>query len=211
MDPDSDTEAPVTTGLLAEAGLLDRLFQDTFVSPGQQFTPFDKAFSKVVTEESILKELGLTRQLLESNPEVRNLVSFVQHRADKVFLTVVWVDKFETLEKQRIMRRFLKREFDNNCLPVSQNYGKGKESLAFSLNCWIDIKKHDFFTHQWRSLAPVFKRSKFIYDLEDLRVLPFPWSDPTPSGSGGYGKVWQVGVHEDHIENPPPDVSSSFA
>jgi hypothetical protein len=153
MDPDSDTEAPITTGLLADARLLDRLFQDTFVSPGQQFTPFDKAFSKVVTEESILKELGFTRQLLESNPEVRNLVRFVQEKADKVFLTVVWVDKFETLDKQRIMRRFLRHGFDNDCLPVSQNYSREKEILAFSLKCWIDIKKHDFFTHQWRSLA----------------------------------------------------------
>jgi hypothetical protein len=210
MDSDSDTEAQVTTGgLLQDARMLDKLFQDTFVSPGQQFTPLDEAFSEVVTEQSILNELGLERDLLDE--KARKLVSFVQHQADKVFLTVVWIDKFSTNEKRLIMKRFLKNKFDNNCLPVSQKYDRRNESAAFSLKCWIDIKKHDFFFLQWRSLAPVFKRSEFIYDLNDLCVLPFPWSDPTPSGSGGFSKVWQVGVHEDHIEDPPPRVSPSFA
>lgn len=41
MDPDSDAEVPVTTGLLSDARLLDRLVNDTFGSSGQSFTPFD--------------------------------------------------------------------------------------------------------------------------------------------------------------------------
>ncbi len=155
-------------------------------------------------------DAAVVRALLGLDPdEDEPLVKFALTRAPKIFLTLVclsWTAK----EVLCFTRHFMETGFDDENLPVGRRFCDS--APAFSLSDWSRARKNNFCERQWEHLAPVFSKENFVHRLDEDQPLPFlkPGHGTPRSPEGASSVVYQVEVHEDHLLNPPQNVSTQI-
>ncbi|KAK3368274.1 hypothetical protein B0H63DRAFT_565004 [Podospora didyma] len=158
------------------------------------------AYKGIVDADIVKAELGLGSGQLSSVDEA--LVDFVLGPALRVFLIVICVIPHQS-KARKIMRCFLQNNFRDQDLPVDDD--TFSQHAAFSSRSWTSSHTcHSFCHHQWMHLAPVFSGDKFFFRLEREQPLPFT-ERSLRHKEGASSTVYEVVVHEDHLETPPFD------
>jgi len=105
------------------------------------------------------------------------------------------------------MQHFIDHGFVDENLPTSMEFCS--QHPAFSLKSWKPALKRNFCKGQWDHLVPVFSLMNFIFQLEQNQPLPFlaPKERGNQAPEGSSSIVHKVTIHEDHLDNPPLDVS----
>ncbi len=186
-------------------GLADQLCELIVTSHGfggGEFLPASSYKNPALLNEAVVREeLGLEPGADEL------LVQFALTKAPKVLIALVSLNWPQL--QARFMQHFMKNGFHDEKLPVTLD--SCSSHPAFNLKDWKMGMKRKFCAGQWEHMAPVFSETNFIFRLEPIQPLPFlkPEDGEQKAPEGASSVVHKVKVHEDHIENPPRDVSHS--
>jgi hypothetical protein len=167
----------------------------------REFLPAGSYQDPTLLSPNIVRE---ELELTEGEDEV--LVRFTLTKAPKTFIICRNVCRSAEQTRQ-VLQHFRGNHFSDAKLPVDQDFCN--QDPAFNLKAWKKGLKRNFTNDQWDHLAPVFSEKNFIFRLEPDQPLPFLKPDGVfqKSPQGASSIVHRVKVHEDHLENPPLDVS----
>jgi len=137
------------------------------------------------------------------------LVDFICRDAKKIFLALVYGGRADPAELMHIMTSIQQHGMTDDRLPVDvECMGCGGSSLCFArhdrpLDAFHDTKwgrtmiSHSFQSDQHMFNAPIFNKSKFVYELDGECILPF-----TERGGrekdGHFSTVSEAVLHTDH-------------
>jgi hypothetical protein len=151
---------------------------------------------ELVTEESIELELSHTRLPRKSLPQ------FVLSKASKIFAIQVYIRMVEYIEK------FWIEGLSDEVLPVGI---RGVAPLELSVfNSWDYHNVSDFYESQWLVQAPILRKEKFVYELDDACLLPFTSINPPSEKMSAFSIVREAAIHPSH-QSIMPSVSSHFS
>ncbi|OTA65407.1 HET-domain-containing protein [Hypoxylon sp. EC38] len=156
----------------------------------------------------------MTRQNIEIElttynvPLTGDLLDFIQGRATRVFLILVYI------RKVGLILDFIQHGFYDEHLPITTELCESSENgqIVHSIDedhCQLPSQHWEFFSRwesfaveyfpdkQWIFLAPVFRTQKFYQRLDNYRPLPF--IDAHESSEGRFSIVHQVSIPEMHL------------
>lgn len=177
----------------------DHLVRSMFSSK-KRFLP-EKAFEKLVTRESIGRELE--RNGIEDSDG--KLVEYISEHASKTFAVMAYqglIAKSEDL---------MRHKFDDQRLPIersetadsgetrvtSGSYLGADDSTLKWFQSWENRDINNFCATQWMFLSVVFTNSHTMEDLHDDCILPLTTYCRSDAG-GSFSHLHKADIHEDH-------------
>lgn len=152
----------------------------------------------LLTEQKILSVLQAT-----CIPCTEDVLHYIQAKARKVFLVLVWSDTVKRL------KTLMNHGFYDEHLPIfkhgmneirswdeEKRVWRPEAWLAF--NKWRQPELDRFLSDQWMLLAPRFHEHRFYHDLEEQQPLPFIRTDPDIRKHGHFSQVFKMEVHPAH-------------
>ncbi|RDW57838.1 hypothetical protein BP5796_12639 [Coleophoma crateriformis] len=191
--------------------LAEKLVNAVYEDKPEQFLP-QSLFSKLITKEVIIRELGLegkTKLGLEEQTDT-DLIHWIYKDAPKLFATTVQCLR-DPDSVRNAMRQFKEfrpagdsnsttRGIDDLTLSSIELFDEKKTvqtcyNSAFKSN-WEPFPRAEFFSKRWRCLAEVFKPDQYKYKLSIESILPVVWKNEAKRG--GFSQVHRVEIHKDH-------------
>lgn len=191
--------------------LITSMVKSSFEKTPHKFVP-QKALDKIITRDSVLKAMKITRPTKEDD----ELVEFVLNKAKAIFATAA-DSEFKSKSLKKVMELFQKNNFDDRKLPIEKwssdefydNPAKGIRHPFASMDkltkngygkMWTLRKIYEFQEAQSKFLVPIFSTAESNYDLGELTV-PFVGKH-TRHSEGAFGIVSKYEIHCDHIKDP---------
>jgi hypothetical protein len=141
---------------------------------------------------------------LEGFDLLQVMIKFIDNEMDDNSLPVIRDEEVRKM-KARDGRTFSSRmglgatDFD------AKLHSQGHESKLTEIDpdehYWTSGRRADFYQKQWKFLAPTFSTSQDSYDFNRKMILPFTHKG-NDSRVGGFGQVFRVAIHPEHIEDP---------
>jgi hypothetical protein len=146
-----------------------------------------------IKEDSVMSALELDTD--NSREEHASLVRFIVNEAPKIFATLI-ISELSAADVHECLQKFQQHDLTDDALPVERS----RPIPPFEGN---SRRLKMFCLLQWESLAPVFSKHKFMWDLKKDQPLPFMKIDGHDSNAGASSVVHKVKVHPDHLLDPP--------
>lgn len=163
---------------------------------GQDYVP-EGCLERLITKESIIREFTRKDESGGEKNVDEDLPDYVLRSAKKL-LAISLLNGVNTRDLHRAMNIFKSSGFDDAKLPV--NSTNQLESPWSELQ-WSAVKLRDFKEKQWKFLVPIFREKEIKLELESLHILPFTLATKDTK-QGTFGNVWEVTIHESHLEKP---------
>lgn len=136
---------------------------------------------------------------------LESLVKFVCEKAPKTFATLVWSDNISRTNQ------FYVAGFDDTVLPVIQVDNKMLPSdekfsevvdsvFKYNPRKWNRRQVTNFYSAQWRFLAPIFSKDQFQYRFHQQIRMPFIKKFHHGGTSGAFGMVEEWIIHRHHLD-----------
>lgn len=181
-----------------------------FDSQPRDFIPAGvvKRFVNVNNREGLARELnakkghqGILDYVIEQAPQLFAILANIPLRGDLL----------------KALLAFQEARVDDSYLPIlsndhHQHQANGEKNKILSSvdkKFWTESECKRFYTSQWEILVPQFSTSEKEpnQDLHQRAILPFTSRDKDKK-EGGFGEVFKVEIHENHIKDPSNVVSS---
>lgn len=162
----------------------------------QHYVP-EGCLERLITKDSIIREFTRDDESGGEKQVDEDLLDFILRSAQKL-LAVSLLTGFNTSDLHRAMKIFKSSGFSDTKLPIK--YTDRLESPWSELQ-WSAVKLGDFRNHQWKFLVPIFREDEIKLELESLHILPFTLAT-RDTKQGTFGDVWEVKIHESHLEKP---------
>ncbi|KAK1850836.1 protein kinase domain-containing protein [Colletotrichum chrysophilum] len=179
---------------------------------GQGFIP-DAAINELSSLDTVQRYLEFVLRQDSSHPSIVELVKYVTNQtgpAKKVFLILVLCGHLEHLSS------LLQAGFSDKHLPIECDWNSTTE--RYIVTTWREPETHggstlsweafggwpaahvtSFAENQWIFLAPVF--TPHVFDFVLPQRCPFPILKKHDHSKRGYaGSVYEVKIHEDHMQ-----------
>ncbi|KAI1739133.1 hypothetical protein F4680DRAFT_422948, partial [Xylaria scruposa] len=180
-----------------------KLSDSLFDSPAQQF--IDAISLNEVINPTRVKQI-LSSGEGENIPARKALVDFICESAPKVFAISVYIG-INSNDLYKIMQSLKDCKF-KDCV------FKGDSGLPFSDASLEDNKSHslvdhdmdicvanNFYQSQFLFLAPIIKVQDNVQNFHEKFPLPFTSVSEKSKGGGSFSTVFEVKIHEAHIDN----------
>jgi hypothetical protein len=185
---------------------------------------------ELVTTDVVKDQIGLKVLAEIPEEDQEEVLDFVMSEAKKVFVITVCAN-IEGEDLLYAMQLFKDEDINDKSLPIIRDdevRRRARENKTFAFpastdsialgsedtlrqeseltridpeeHVWTSGRRMDFYQKQWRFLAPVFRTSDDGSNLNRKQILPFIFMDDGHV-SGGFGQVFQVAIHPQHIED----------
>ncbi|PVH79109.1 HET-domain-containing protein, partial [Cadophora sp. DSE1049] len=171
------------------------------VFDNREFFP-DGSIESLITRESVMEELVMTKETLRDGPTAE-LLDFILTRGKRLFAILINIG----LTNEKLVgaiRQFLEISFGDASLPITNDnvhaipfFGK---KIDRQLR-WDSRLKREFRFKQFEYLAPVFSSDNLDMELDAQYIFPFI-ARHGDRKTGGFGEVYQVDVHPSHHKTP---------
>lgn len=154
-----------------------------------------------------LVEATLKEELRFGEEDKSIIANYVTDKAKKVFLILVYIEADKKCWKILKDTAF---SFSDKCLPIpGKKVGSQGDPTIGSL-ALSSRKKAEFLRDQWLFLAPTFQKRCFTYEFDHDLILPFVVIPNAMKDAGLFGKVYQLGLRVDHIEDSAVSATVTF-
>lgn len=187
---------------MAPSDLLEDQIWQSFVRaefpPGwpQDYVP-EGCLSRLITRDSIIREFTRDGCSDDEHDIDEDLLNFILKSAQKL-LAISLLANVDTKKLRQAMEEFKSCAFNDSKLPVKS---LDPDQPPWSRLRWTPMKLNNFRKEQWKCFAPVFRVGEINLDLENLHILPFMLVSKEKK-AGHFGNVWEVKIHESHLEKP---------
>ncbi|KUI69597.1 Serine/threonine-protein kinase DCLK3 [Cytospora mali] len=187
----------MSSKLLADQ-VLEEIEKSNFPpGPPREYVP-EGVLDKLITRNSLCQEFSENSALGREHHVDEDLLNFILGSAKKV-LAISLLAGVESKELHDAMKEFKSSLFQDNWLPI---YSTDEKKLPWSNLSWSSVKRKHFLDNQWKFLAPIFRKNQLMYEFESLQVFPSKFTTDTKQKIGGFGAVYEVTIHESHLEEP---------
>jgi hypothetical protein len=152
-----------------------------------------------------VQEIISSGKTIDFRPEAQKaLIEFIIGKAKKL-LAISILCGVSGDDLLRAMVAFLREGFEDKDLPVPDP----PVHEVFEMHPWGKDQPNTthFCIHQWKFQVPTFDGEQMVYRLEQKAILPFK-GGLTSHKEGTFGKVFQVEIHESHLNRAKFKVSS---
>lgn len=175
----------------------------------RDFLP-DGCIETLITEDAVMKELGITPEAKETR-DPKRLLNFILEEGRKIF-AILLVSRFKGEDLQKAITQFRRNKIGDASLPITEETKVDVPFFNKPKRPWDTTSIRTFCNEQWLFLAPVFSSERLNLELDANDILPFTGQGGDVK-SGAFGKVYQVTVDPQHYTKPVLTVrfSDSFS
>ncbi|ROV87924.1 hypothetical protein VSDG_09444 [Cytospora chrysosperma] len=190
---------PMSTPKLLEDQIVGSYKRAEFPPGWVQYYVPEGCLERLITKESIIREFTRNDKAGGEKHADTDLLDYILRSARKL-LAISLLTGVNGSELHKAMKMFKSSGIKDTKLPIKFT-DPLEPPWSQQAQLWTAIKRNDFGEKQWRFLVPIFREDEIKLEIESLHILPFTLAT-TETKQGTFGNVWEVEIHESHLEKP---------